>query len=55
MLRSIEAAEIIGIRAILVHAIDDEAVRFYEKFVFLPFPTHAHTLVLPIETARHAL
>ena len=34
LLRTIQAAEIAGLRAILVHAKDDSAKRFYEKFGF---------------------
>ncbi|HEY6332487.1 MAG TPA: GNAT family N-acetyltransferase, partial [Blastocatellia bacterium] len=33
--RTIQAAEIAGIRAILVHAISDRAKRFYEKWGFI--------------------
>src|SRR6185437_16621557 len=50
LLRAIEASEIVGVRALIVHAIDDEACGFYRKFGFLSFPTNPRTLVLPIET-----
>ena len=38
LLRTIQAAEIAGLRAMLVHAKDDSAKRFYEKFGFEPSP-----------------
>jgi len=36
--RTQEAARIIGARALLVHAKDDEAARFYKRFDFVPSP-----------------
>lgn len=53
--RTLFAASQIGVRALLVHAIDDEAVKFYLKFGFVPSPVGARTLLLPVETARQAL
>ena len=44
MLRTLNAAGIAGIRALFVHAKDDEARRFYEHFDFKPSPTDAHHL-----------
>ena len=38
VLRSIQAAELIGIRALLCHAIDDEAKAFYLKHGFVESP-----------------
>lgn len=38
MLRTLQAAEIAGIRAFAVHAKDDEARAFYEHFDFVPSP-----------------
>ena len=53
--RTLAAASQIGVRALLVHAIDDEAVRFYRKFGFVPTPIGERTLLLPVETARQSL
>jgi GNAT superfamily N-acetyltransferase len=53
--RSLSTSESVGVRAILVHAIDSEACGFYKKFGFLPFPTNPLTFVLPLETAKMAL
>ena len=38
-LRTLQAADIAGIRALVVHAKDDVAKKFYERFDFLPSPT----------------
>jgi len=39
MLRTLQAAEIGGIRALAAHAKDDAARAFYEHFGFMPSPT----------------
>ncbi len=39
MLRTLQAAEIAGIRALAVHAMDEQARVFYEHFGFAPSPT----------------
>jgi GNAT superfamily N-acetyltransferase len=46
LLRTIQAAEIAGLRAMLVHAKDDSAKRFYEKFGFEPSPIDDYHLFL---------
>jgi hypothetical protein len=38
MLRTVQAADIAGIRAFGVHAKDDEARSFYERFNFVASP-----------------
>jgi GNAT superfamily N-acetyltransferase len=51
MQRTVQAADIAGIRAFLVHAKDDKAKAFYEHFNFQPSPTdpyHLHLLVKDI-------
>lgn len=53
--RTLQAAQQIGVRALLVHAIDEEAVRFYLKYGFVPSPIGDRTLLLPVETARRSL
>lgn len=53
--RVLRAAEIAGIRALLVHAIDGDARSFYLRRGFLPFPSEPMTLCLTLETARRAL
>jgi GNAT superfamily N-acetyltransferase len=44
MLRTLRAAEIAGIRAFAVHAKDDGARAFYERFGFLASPSDPHHL-----------
>jgi len=46
LLRVVEAADTIGIRALLVHAKDDNARAFYEHFGFEPSPTDPMHLML---------
>lgn len=43
-----QAAAIMGIKGILVHAISDEAKRFYERYGFTAGVNQPMTLVLPI-------
>ena len=47
MLRTLDAAEIAGLRAFAVHAKDDEALAFYKRFDFISSPSDPmHLLVL---------
>lgn len=55
MQRSLEFATQVGVRVLIVHAIDDEAISFYVPFGFRRFPTDGRTLFLPIETIAKAL
>lgn len=55
ILRALTASESLGIRAIVVHAVDDKAAAFYKKFGFINSPTNALTFLLPTETAKQAL
>jgi predicted N-acetyltransferase YhbS len=50
-----EAADIVGVRAVLVHAIDDQARRFYEHFNFDNSPTDPFQLMLLLKDIRKAL
>lgn len=54
-IRAIEAAATIGIHAMLVHAINDDVVPFYERFGFTPFPDAQRTLFLLTKDARATL
>lgn len=51
VLRIVQAAEIAGIRAILVHAISEQAKRFYEKYGFIPSPADPMTLMITVAEA----
>ena len=46
LLRTAQAADIAGIRALLVHAKDNDAKAFYEHFNFEPSPTDPYHLFL---------
>jgi GNAT superfamily N-acetyltransferase len=52
MRRTIQAADIAGIRAITAHAKDDAARQFYEHFDFIPSPTDPYHLLLLLKDIR---
>lgn len=52
MLRTLQAADIAGIRALVVHAKDDAARSFYEHFNFLPSPSDPLHLFMLLKDAR---
>jgi GNAT superfamily N-acetyltransferase len=51
ILRTVQAAEIAGIRAIVVHAISERAKRFYETWGFLASPMDPMTLMVTVAEA----
>ena len=53
--RCLEVSEIAGVRAIIAHAIDDDAVRFYQHHGFLRCPLGDRVMLLPIELVRAAV
>ena len=48
LLRSQAAARIAGMRALLVHAIDEGAARFYQRHGFMPSPNRPLVYFLPL-------
>jgi len=50
-----EAADIVGVRAVMVHAMDDQARRFYEHFNFDRSPISPFQLMLLLRDIRKAL
>jgi predicted N-acetyltransferase YhbS len=52
MLRTLQAADIAGIRAFVVHAKDDRAKGFYERFDFLPSPSDPLHLFILLKDVR---
>lgn len=50
--RSVRAADLIGVRAILVHAASEQARSFYTYFDFEPSVTDPWHLMLSIKDAR---
>ena len=55
LLRTAQAADIAGIRALLVHAKDDEARVWYENLEFEPSPTDPYHLFLLMKDLRALL
>ena len=55
ILRTVQAAEIAGIRAILVHAISERAKQFYEKWGFVSSPVDPMTLMITVTEAAKTL
>lgn len=55
ILRTVQAAVLGGVRAILVHAISDDAKRFYERHGFIVSPVDPMTLMITVADAVKAL
>ena len=55
VLRTSQAAEIAGIRALLVHAISDAAKRFYEAYGFISSPIDPITVMITLTEAQRIL
>lgn len=53
--RVLQAADVVGIRGILVHAISEEAVQFYQAVGFEPSPLDAMTLMVTLADVQAAL
>lgn len=54
MSRAVAVAEELGIRALLVHALGDDAASFYQRHGFEPSPTDSHNLQLMIKDIRRS-
>jgi GNAT superfamily N-acetyltransferase len=54
ILRTLQAAEIAGVRAILVHAISERARKFYADCGFVPSPMDPMTLMITVAEAVKA-
>lgn len=55
ILRTLNVAEIVGTRALLVHALDDTAAAFCRHLGFVDSPVDPLVLMLPLASARKAL
>jgi predicted N-acetyltransferase YhbS len=53
--RVMEAAETVGVRGILVHALDDDAKNFYTTLGFESSSLDTHTLFITIQDIRKAV
>jgi GNAT superfamily N-acetyltransferase len=54
ILRTIQVAEIAGITALLVHALTEQATRFYRSRGFIESPIQPMTMCLMLATAQQA-
>ena len=50
--RTLQVADVIGVRALAVHAKDDRAVAFYRHFGFTPSPTDTRHLFMIVKDIR---
>ncbi len=55
MRRALTASEAVGMRVLLVHALDDRARRFYERWGFEPSPTDPLNLQMLFKDIRRSL
>jgi GNAT superfamily N-acetyltransferase len=55
MVRAIAAAEVVGARLLLVHALDDNAAGFYRHHGFETSPTDPHNLQLRMKDIRASI
>jgi GNAT superfamily N-acetyltransferase len=53
--RIAEAADIVAVRAVMVHAIDEDARKFYEHFEFERSPVDPYQLLLLMKDLRKAI
>ena len=53
--RTLQVSGQVGVRAVLVHAIDEEAKAFYATYGFIESPAGTRTLFLPLESVAKAL
>jgi ribosomal protein S18 acetylase RimI-like enzyme len=50
--RAIAVSQNAGVRALLVHALNDQAKKFYEHYGFQESPQHPMTLMLRLTTVK---
>lgn len=55
MLRTLQAADIAGLRALAAHAKDERARVFYERYDFVPSPTDRYHVAILLKDVRAAL
>lgn len=53
--RTDRASRTVAMRAVLVHALDEEAASFYARFGFRPVSAEPLTLMVPLEAVRPIL
>ena len=52
ILRTLNVADLVGVRALLAHASNETAAGFYARFDFAPSPTDALHMLLLLKDAR---
>ncbi|WP_217576455.1 GNAT family N-acetyltransferase [Mesorhizobium sp. GbtcB19] len=50
--RCVAVSEIAGVRAVVAHAIDDDAVGFYQRHGFIQSPLGERVMLMPLETVQ---
>ena len=55
LMRILAVSKMIGVRAVLVHALDEDAAKFWREYEFTECPVDSRTFYLPIETIIDAL
>jgi predicted N-acetyltransferase YhbS len=55
MRRAVQAATLVGARALVVHALDESLVAYYQSLGFTRFSPPSRTLYLPMRTIRDGL
>lgn len=53
--RTLQVSEIVGIRTILVHALDEDAAKFWRRMEFLPYSNDSLTFFQPLKNVIKAL
>jgi len=55
LLRALQVSAQVGVHAVLVHAIDENAKAFYAAYGFVEFPSGTRTFFLALESIAKAL
>lgn len=55
LLRALHLSQSVGCRAVVVHALDEDAAAFYAGFGFIAFPAGGLTFFMPIKSIAAAL
>ena len=55
LLKTVRAADTIGVRALLIHALDEDAAAFYEKFGFSRSPADSLVLMMPLKAVMERI
>lgn len=53
--KALEVSRAVGVRIVLVHAKDDDAVAFYARYGFVPSPVDALTMMMLLEPQRRTI